>query len=161
MEDKLFLWDECYGEVSLDRIMFVERELNIKLPDSYLRLVQNCDGGYPTNNAFKYLDAYSKKVHGSGIGSFLSLNPREHYYDEILGTHNSPAEFFPKGLIAFADTGNGDYICFDYRLAKKETDPPIVYWSHEGTVGEDVSFIASNFEKFLVMLEKPIDIDLI
>ncbi len=71
----------------------------------------------------------------------------------------SPPEFFPEGLIAFAETGGGDSICFDYRESRDNPNPPIVYWDHEADAGKDVSFISKDLKSFLSMLKEPEDVE--
>jgi hypothetical protein len=63
----------------------------------------------------------------------------------ILSKQKRPSE----GLVAFAEVGNGDQICFDYREGKDNADPSIVIWEHEGDEGKDISFLAPNFESFM------------
>ena len=151
-------WDECNGKVNEDRIKFVEKELGINLPQSYINLIKNCDGGTPIKSDFKYYNVDLEDIWGSGVGSFLYLNLKGEYYEDILGLNKSPPEFFPENLVSFANVGNGDYICFDYRQDKDNLDPPIVYWFHEAEIGKDVSFIAHNFEEFIGMLKEPEDL---
>jgi hypothetical protein len=152
MEDKNF-WDieSCEGIVCDSRIDFIESILGYKLPQLYIKLIKSCDGGAPKKDEFKYYNNYRGKISMSCIGSFLQLNDNDSL--SFFGYFSDPPEFFPQGLVAFADTGGGDLICFDYRQDKDNLDPPIVYWFHEvaGT-GKDVSFIAKNFEEFIGML---------
>lgn len=77
----------------------------------------------------------------------------------LLSTFNSPPEFFPEGLVAFSEDGGGNYICFDYRQGKKNSDPSVVFWNHEAEIGKDVSFVAINFEVFLSMLKSEEEIE--
>ena len=112
-------------------------------------------GRRPVKTDFEYMDSEKSRIIGTGVDVFYSLNKSD--YDDILRNYLDPPEFFPEGLIAFADVGNGDLICFDYRKGKDNPDPPVVYWNHEANVGEDVSFVAKNFEEFMGMLREPDD----
>jgi cell wall assembly regulator SMI1 len=141
------------GVTNQERVKFVESKLGCKFPQSYINCIKNCDGCTPINSDFKYFDSFFKKERESGIGIFLSLSNSEN--SELLNTFTNPPEFFPEGLVAFADTGGGDFICFDYRNDKNQMDPPVVYWFHEADIGQDVSFVAHNFEEFLSILEEP------
>ena len=88
---------------------------------------------------------------------------REGYLKEesynIVQLNQTPPEFFPKGLVAFGEDGGGDFICFDYREGKDNPNPPIVYWRHDANEGEDVSFIAKDFETFIGMLKSEDELD--
>jgi hypothetical protein len=61
------------------------------------------------------------------------------------------AEHFPEGLIAFADNGSGDHICFDYRSDKNNPSPTIVIWLHEFWP-DSAGFIAKDFDAFAASL---------
>jgi hypothetical protein len=63
-----------------------------------------------------------------------------------------PPEFFPENLVSFAGDGGGNLICFDYRATKE--NPPIVFWCHDDSEGEDVHFVANSFEEFINMLHE-------
>ena len=73
---------------------------------------------------------------------------------DLLSLFLNKPEFFPENLIVFAEVGNGDLVCFDYREGKDNPDPPVVYWCHEYPENENVSFIAKNFEEFIGMLRE-------
>lgn len=147
--------ENCAETLDKKRIIFLERKMGIKFPTSFLNVMRKCNGGVPTASDFEYIDAFKSRKRIECIGSFLSLTPRK--FSDFYYVWQNPSEFFPEGLIAFAETGGGDYICFDYRQGKDNTDPPIVYWNHEADVGKDVSFIANSFENFLGMLREPED----
>lgn len=140
-----------------DRIKYIENRIEHTLPLDFIRYIENCDDVTLVKSDFKYYDIAFQDVWWSGIGCFLDLN--ESSSSGLLEMFLSPPEFFPEGLVAFADTGGGDFICFDYRDDKVNLDPPIVLWRHGADVGKDVSFIAKNFEAFLEMLEEPEDED--
>ena len=148
-----FKWKKCKGEVTPERVHYVQSQLSIKFPESYLQIIKECDGGIPVHTDFDYFDEYFKSTVGTGIGSFLPLNPSS-YGDVLEENLLSPPEFFPEDLIAFAEVGNGDLICFDYRQGKDNPDPSVVYWSHGADIGKNISFVAKNFEAFLEILKK-------
>ena len=150
------LWEECNGRVEEDRIKYVEKTIGIKLPKKYLQAIMECDGGIPLESDFDFIECRLNKKRGECIGRFLPFNSCE--YGDILTDFHNPPEFFPDGLVAFAETGGGDYICFDYRSGKDNPEPPIVYWSHDADVGKDVSFIAHEFEEFISILKRPEDL---
>ncbi len=137
-------------KVSEERVVFVEKQIGIKFPHSFVDLVKEHDGGYPIPNLYKYHDIFLGRDSSNCLGAFLTLGESE--YLDILKDYKNPAEFFPNGLIAFADDGGGNLLCFDYRQGKDNLNPPIVFWNHEANEGEDVSFVAKDFETFLGML---------
>jgi hypothetical protein len=155
MKKKVTEWKVCYGFVSESRIQDVQEIIGLSLPKKYLQTIENCDAGVPMYSDFIYIDADSKETMYGSIGGYLNINKSE--WSDFIELYQSPPEFFPKGLVAFAETGGGDLICFDYREGKDNPNPPIVYWNHEAQEGKDVSFIAKDFEAFLDMLQEPED----
>lgn len=147
-------WYRCEKAASHESIAKAEKEIHITFPRGYINLMLSCDAGIPFNTDFEYYDESLKCVIPQSMGGFLGV---EHEVYNIINLYKTTPEFFPDKLIAFAETGNGDYICFDYRNGKDNLDPPIVYWNHEADVGKDVSFVANNFEEFLSMLREPED----
>lgn len=150
-------WLDKGKQITHAEVISTETLMNIKLPRSYIELIKNHDGGTPKKDTFCYLDVVSQKLRKSGIGAFLSMQTKNTL--NMVYYFKQPAEYFPEGLIAFAQPGNGDFICFDYRKGKDNPDPPIVYWNHEADVGKEVSFVAQNFEEFLEMLQEPEDLE--
>lgn len=155
---KKIKWYRQGGKPCKKTINGLEDTVGYKLPEEYLALLKECDGGAPMNNAFDYFDTNSGEKESSEIGYFLGLNS---HHCNFMETLNSPPEFFPKGLVAFADTAGGDYICFDYREDKTASNPKVVYWVHDALITEDevglrdVSDIADNFEEFINILYEP------
>lgn len=145
-------WSTCYGDVSKERLSVLEVEMGIRFPVFFLKTINHCDGGVPIDGTFEYYDPIQNITIKSGVAGFLRLMPSK--WGSILDDYLSPPEYFPEGLIAFADVGNGDLICFDYRDGKDNPNPPVVYWNHEADEGEDVSFVAKNFEEFMGMLRE-------
>lgn len=155
-EHMLIQWDTCHGTVSKVRVFEVEQHIKIKLPHDFVELVKQCDGGTPIKSTFRYYNISHKTEWEDGIGRFLPLNPERY---GLLETYLSPPEFFADGIIAFGETGGGDYICFDYRQGRKTLNPAVVYWDHEASPGKDVSFISGNFEEFIKLLKEPEDLE--
>ena len=146
-------WLECYGEVSNQLLQDIQDKIGIILPKNYLSCIKLCDGGYPAKSVFNYIDVNDDCTWRTGIGTFLSINKLN-----FLENYTDPPEFFPENIVAFAETGGGDYICFDYRQDRDNPNPPIVFWNHGADIGKDISFIANNFEEFIGMLREPDDL---
>lgn len=122
-------------------------DLGYKLPNEYLEFLKLGDEICLDKDSIIYYSVFCKSYCINGV-YFLSAKPCQY---SILYEFNDPPEFFPEGLLAFSETGGGDYICFDYRNVKD--NPPIVIWEHEADVGKDVSYVAENFESFMMMLK--------
>jgi SMI1 / KNR4 family (SUKH-1) len=140
-QDVHFEWVE---KTEIDGIEFVEKIAEISIPYSYGDFIKICDPSVPIKVRLQNLEAI-----------FLSL--KQCQYTNLLDVFLSQPEFFPQNLIAFADTGGGDFICFDYRQDQLSNNPPVVLWQHEADEGEVVSFVAHNFEEFLSILKEPTD----
>lgn len=138
-------------KVTLERFSMISKFIGVQIPESFYKLLKENDGAYPSLDKFNYFDIFWREVIETSAGAFLCINPDE--YGDLLFRYQNPPEFFPKDIIAFADVGNGDFICFDYREGKDNPNPPIVYWNHEADIGQDVSFVAKDFEAFIGMLK--------
>jgi SMI1-KNR4 cell-wall len=143
--------EDGYGAFALDRVQLIEKELRITFPSTFINALRNNDGGIPSKNIFHYSDVRNDRIYANCIGAFLCINPNQ--YGDLLSTYKDPPEFFPEGLVAFAEDGGGNLICFDYREGRDNPNPPIVYWNHEADIGKDVSFVAKDFETFIEMLK--------
>lgn len=122
-----------------------ERERAVKFPGLYKQLVSRIDGGYLKRNIFFCTDPKNNRTMRDSVGCFLAWG--DYPYELFRDLVDSPPEFFPEGLIAFASNGGGDFICFDYRNCKE--NPPIVFWHHEYEENEGIFPLADNFEEFL------------
>ena len=130
----------------------LENVICVKLPEFYVKCMKVHDGGYIAKDCFLYYDIYKGLQEKGSIGKKFKISSGE---ESVLEDLINPPEFFQKGLIPFADDGGGNLTCFDYRKTKK--DPPIVFWVHDDPEGEDIHFVANNFEEFVNMLYEPLD----
>lgn len=140
----LTFWNEkgiLYNGVTMEDISFAEERLGIIFPKSYKDLIQQHSGGNVIKDSFTYKESNGEL----SFGSVYMLN-----LFEILEKYFDPPEFFSKGLVPFADDGGGNLTCFDYR--KCSENPPIVFWVHEDDEGEDIHFVASDFEDLMEKL---------
>lgn len=119
-----------------------------RLPINFIKLMRESDGGTTLERNFFYKNN-SLGLRRSSVGCFLSIGPSD---DSLLDAFKNPPEFFPSKVLPFAVTGNGNYICFDYREDSSTDNPTIIYWDHEEPEGKDISFIAKNFDDFINML---------
>ena len=180
MPESKFNWSFCGPPVSEQRIQRVQQSLGVRFPAGFLDWVRICDGGLARKCIFDFVHPTDGSVESDGMGYLFSFRePMDKYLKDIY--RNDPdlwrdmdiqpwwtfedinnlerAEHFTPGLIAFADNGSGDHICFDYRSGKDNPNPPIVIWLHE-FYPNPVGFIASDFDAFTASLraddEKPL-----
>ncbi len=148
------------GPVSLERIQYVESQIGVKLPKSYIDFILPNDEAYIEPGAFLYFDESFQEKAGAGVGVFLKIGESKAFSDLLSKNIRLQSyDFFPDGLMAFSQDGGGNLLCFDYRKGKDSLDPPIVYWNHEAEEGKDVSFLANNFEAFLKILKTDEEMD--
>ena len=137
-------------------IQEIENHIAVSFPENFKTLISEYDGESPNQECLDFYDTNNNK-NISTSAHFLSF--KERWYGSLLSTYQNPPEFFPKGLIAFAEDGGGNLICFDYRKGKDNANPPIVFWNHEADIGKDISFIADSFDEFLSMLKSEEEIE--
>lgn len=126
------------------------------LPKIFINLMRECDGGGPVISGFDFEDVhFGKSINDMGI--FLSFDPTR--VESLYNKFTKPPEFFPDAIVAFSVTGNGDFVCFDYRTDPKTDNPPVVYWCHEAPEAQSVSFVAKSFDNFMDMLYEDEDED--
>jgi len=144
----------CFGVASKEDIHKCEQFIEVTFPEPYINLVTSCDGGFPKKDCFNYYSTTFERYRGICLGMFLLFSEDYSCPSELLiAQYKRPGEFFPKGLVAFGEVGNGDSICFDYREDKNNSNPPIVIWEHEGNPDNNVSYLAPDFESFMNMLK--------
>jgi hypothetical protein len=141
-----------FGRGKVSRELFNEtcQKLGYNLPESFYQFIKNNDGAHINPANFTYYDYTFKNYVSNLVGGFLCIN--EQATTSITKKYYSPPEDFPKRVVPFSSTPNGDYICFDYRNDPDTDNPSIVMWNHEGESGEDISYVAKDFDSFLDML---------
>ncbi|WP_069187701.1 SMI1/KNR4 family protein [Alkalihalobacillus pseudalcaliphilus] len=144
--EHLWLEDE-YGErphpVIDKQIHEAEKQLNIKLPEAYIRLLKIQNGGYISINAFPTTTPNSWADDHVHIEKIFGIKPNE----GILATPYLIEEWgLPESIVLFAGDGHG-WFAFDYRHTK--TDPSIIYLDVEQELTIELT---ANFESFLAGL---------
>ena len=142
-------WDTCLNQASDDSISAAQEIIPYRIPNLYFDLMRNCDAGVPLETEFEYYDVSHKCILPQSLGCYLGLEDEEY---NIVELYQNPPEFFPKGLLAFAETGCGNFLCFDFREDPECKQPNIVFWRSGAMEGRDISFIASHMDAFLEML---------
>lgn len=118
------------------------------LPKLFIELLMITNGGY-----IDYIGI--GEIYHIRLRKNLKTDHQLHDYNDLIDNYQNAPDFFPKNIVAFGETGNGDKICFDYRFDPKTDDPPIVYWNHDSMPSESLTIEAKNFEEFISMLEEP------
>lgn len=135
-----------------------EKKFGYLFPDKYKNLISKHNGLYPKKDTFKYFDEVIQKDEENGIYfyAFANENLRSNYCDGIVGDFSYlDEEDFEKGIIPFAGTPNGDFICFDYRDNLESDNPKIVLVHHDADDENGnliISFLGNNFEEFMDLL---------
>ncbi len=120
-----------------------EEKLKIKLPQSYINILKDQNGGYIKFNSYpsdvptSWADDHINVDHIFGIGQ----------KDSILQSESLIKEWeMPEGLILFNGDGH-TWVAFDYRNVSSE--PPIVFVDNDD---EKIIKIAEHFDEFLERL---------
>jgi hypothetical protein len=174
MARREFVWTTYSEPVSESRIAEVQARLGVRFPEAFLDWVRHHNGGYPEPGCFAFLNTATGEMDEGGIGALLDFRESmDKYLKQIY--RNDPdlwkdmdiqpwwtiedenlddrVDHFTPGLIAFAEDGGGNYLCFDYRGGKDNPDPPIVLWHHEfHSGGEEPFFVAKNFDALVDLL---------
>ncbi len=144
---------ECIEYLPIDGIEFnpesvlkFEKKYGVVFPESYKRLLKDCQGKTPNPNYFKFNN------------SFSSIAVFYHFYDNrddinsyhIEKNQDFLREYVSPNLLAFAEDPGGNFICFDYR--KGPYNPRVVFVSHEDVGADAIYSICKDFDKFLSSL---------
>jgi ankyrin repeat protein len=125
------------GVATEAQVAAAERELGIRLPPSYKKLVTTLspyDGGY--------------EVYGIADPDQLSA-------DIVTASGKGESEYYPPFLIGVVPCPNGDIYCFDTRYPDKRGEYPIVLFDHEVHSAESEDWtkfetVASDLGEFLL-----------
>jgi hypothetical protein len=161
-------WSFCGPPITDQRIEEVQQSLGVRFPDQFLDWVKICDGGLKRDSVFDYVHPSDRSIEADAMGYLFSFRePMDRYLKEIYRNdldlwramdiqpwwtiedinQLERAEHFPAGLIAFADNGSGDHICFDYRSNMSASNPSIAIWLHE-FYPDSIGWIAQDFATF-------------
>jgi hypothetical protein len=142
---------------SVEFIRKEEKMWRILLPESYVKFIQNANGGRPVERNF----VCKKKKYT--IDRFLCIldDSEEHelgMYDidvvltQIEDRLSGNPDLVGVELLPIAVLFAGDFVCLDFKSSKD--NPSVCVWSHEESEENmPVTYlIADNFEKFCEML---------
>ena len=139
------IWDvenEYYKLAPLTEQMIIKAEakLKVKLPESYINLLKEQNGGSIQYNAFpmsvptSWADDHINVDHILGIGEQQGIVESDYFINEWG---------LPENIVLFSGDGHS-WVAFDYR--NKTEEPPILYIDIDA---EQIIEIASNFDQFL------------
>lgn len=142
MKKSVWQEDEEYNfkPITAEIVEKAEEKLKVKLPESYISLLKEQDGGYinydsyPTNYQTSWADDHIHIDYIRGIGGEESILESGYLIKEWG---------LPKKLVLISGDGHS-WIAFDYRNTNK--NPPIILIDHDG---EEISELAPNFKTFL------------
>ena len=153
-------WDEdqyslaTYTGTALteDDVKKAEQELGYKLPESYIELLKNKNGGIPVNRCFATIAATSWAENHIAINAILGINSHEESLLGELGTKFMIEEWgYPEIGIIICDcpSAGHDSVMLDYRKCGKDGEPQVVHVDVETDDKPTVTFLAKDFETFV------------
>lgn len=141
------IWQEDNDYYKLERltdemVKKAEELLNIKLPNSYINILKQQNGGYikfnayPTNIPNSWAEDHVNVEHiiGIGLGMDKGILQSEYLIQEWE---------LPNNVVLISGDGHS-WIALDYRI--KMTEPPVIFIDTEE---EKIIELAPNFEAFL------------
>lgn len=142
------IWSEGTGEykqepLTDEMIREAEEALRIKLPDSYISLLREQNGGYiefdshPADTPNSWADDHVNVDYIMGIGKENGILESQYYIDEWD---------LPNDIVLISGGGRS-WIALDYR--KTQTDPPVIFIDSEQ---EQIFDLAPDFGTFLTQL---------
>jgi hypothetical protein len=151
MDYAMLGWRIANKQVSESKIRSTEQELGITFPTEFVTCATMYHGSAPRCCSFSFPEPKWNRSK-SGLGRLLSF--RESDMENITRTFRRLSSRLPKGLIPFAATGGGDYICFDCSN-KQATEPAVVYWVFDRQLVDCILPVADSFSEFMMMLVEP------
>lgn len=130
-------WEYSKIPLAIENIRDLETVLQVRLPADYTKLILKHHGARPDKKRF-LTSTKTERV----IKTFVPVT-RE--YETNMFSIIDWLEL-PAGVIPFASTPSGDYICFHY---EHEIDPGIILFHHEIRSFEHVT---NSFDTFLQSL---------
>lgn len=133
----------------------VEKELEYKLPESYIALMRTQNGGIPKHTNHKASERTSWAEDHIAITGFYSIGKDKTY--SLCGNFKSSFWVdewgYPAIGIYFADcpSAGHDMLCLDYRACGPRGEPQVVHVDQEWDY--KITLIAKNFESFIRGLE--------
>ena len=135
----------------------IEKELGYKLPESYIFLMKQQNGGMPVNSCFPTSEPTNCASDYIEITSIMGIGRDKPY--SICGELGSQFMIdewgYPPIGVAICDTPSAghDMIFLDYRKCGSKGEPQIVHIDQESNY--KITFLANDFESFVRGLVHP------
>lgn len=144
-----------HGEIDVSIVNDFEKICNVSFPVTYVDLISRHNGLQFKKNNFDYFDE-NKNLQQAGFG-FCGYG--DHVDCENITDFQDHDTYGYEWVIVFGLRGNGDYICFDYRV--DINNPSIVLMYHDQYIKDEngqfkleIVKVADNFEIFIKMLHE-------
>jgi hypothetical protein len=135
-------------------IGLVEEELGVKLPGSYIELMQSQNGGIPKDTCFPTKERTSWAMNHVAITGIMGIGRKKPYsLCGELGSKFMQEEWgYPDFGICICDcpSAGHDMIMLDYRKCGKQGEPEVIHVDQESEY--KVTFLAKDFESFILGL---------
>ncbi|MDX1959376.1 MAG: SMI1/KNR4 family protein [Leptospiraceae bacterium] len=155
---KLFWENSKYSEkeyvgcpVTQILIKEVEKEIGLKLPASYLTLLESQNGGIPKNRNFPLSKVKSISDECISISGIFGIDSSKK--NSILGANGNEFMISTWGYpdigiyICNCPSAGHDMVGLDYRECGRKGEPKVVYVDQENDYR--ITFLTSNFEEFI------------
>ncbi|UZR93826.1 SMI1/KNR4 family protein [Chondrinema litorale] len=137
--------------LTMELLMSVEDELGYKLPQFYIEMMKNQNGGLPVNTCFPTESSNSWAGDHVAITGIFGIGRDKPY--SLCG--NGGSQFmieewgYPEIGICICDcpSAGHDMIMLDYRKCGKDGEPQVVHVDQEGDYR--ITFVAETFEEFV------------
>ena len=128
----------------------IEKELKVRLPNSYIELMKTQNGGFPENNCFPTKTSTTWAEDHISIRQIMGIGRKD---CSICG--DSGDKYMKKAwgypnigiCIGTCPSAGHDMIMLDYRKCGKTGEPSVVHVDQE--VGYRITFLAKDFETFI------------
>lgn len=145
------------GETDIAIIKNVENIFNIRFPKLYVELMSKHNGIAIEPDCFEYDN--ENRMGEIGFDAFETKdNPYDPYNSNMLRQYiyDDPIYGY-EHVYSFGRTGDGNFICFDYRKDPIGDEPKIcivIHDEYDDKTGKHLLFpVADNFEQFLDSLK--------
>lgn len=146
-DDREWVRKEYTHEPPTDELIAeIEAELGYKLPESYVWLMKQHNGGCPVKDTFYYGDGEYDYVAVEGIlgiGRYGGHSPHCSITDDYIDDWGYPNMGVP---LCFCPSGH-EMIFLDYRECGPQGEPQVVHIDQEDNYC--ITFVANNFEEFI------------
>lgn len=146
-------WDSYFGRGSVAAVDRFEELSGVRLPLKYREIVVANEGAFPVSDVVvRYVAGSAGHEREVGLSMLMPFRWVKSAGDlpRMFKLLEFPPEGFPSGLVAFGETGGGDFFCFDYR-GSQVGEPAVCIW-HHGHADADarsVVRLADSFTEFL------------